>query len=279
MCSTEAFLDKWDIPLANLTAPSGDEQPPMCAEAESMDTVSPMDTLLDPYVVYGGGESISSTSPPVTLHQHSPDSPASEYDSPAMGMDAIMDASDVQRHNPVAGLQEASRTASTTCNKTNTRDEEEGSAHCNCDRRSPENKHASILLSETTELSRETQPTRGAKRKSPEDDEYVERPPKKIKCASKKTECASKKTKRAAKQRQPAKKFPCTRPGCEESFTRRGDLLRHQLGTKSCTTNGEAIPKRYFCGRCRMGFHRGDALARHVRSKMGCTKFLNGKRR
>lgn len=96
-----------------------------------MDTVSPMDTLLDPYVVYGGGESvchlfqssrtlallmqISSTSPPLTPHQHSPDSPASGYDSPARGMDAIMDASDVQRHNPVAGLQEASRTASTTC--------------------------------------------------------------------------------------------------------------------------------------------------------------------
>ncbi|EED82684.1 predicted protein [Postia placenta Mad-698-R] len=57
MCSTEAFLDKFDVSLASLTAPSGDEQPRMCAEAESMDTVSPMDTLLDPSVVYGGGES------------------------------------------------------------------------------------------------------------------------------------------------------------------------------------------------------------------------------
>ncbi|EED82719.1 predicted protein [Postia placenta Mad-698-R] len=283
MCSTDAFLDKFDISLASLTAASGDEQPRICAETGAMNTVSPMDTLLDPSVVYGGGESISSTSPPLTPHQHSPDSPASGYDSPAMVMGAIMDASDAQQHTPVAGLQ---GTASATCNKTNTKDEGEGSARRNCDHRSLEHKHGSISLSETTEsqcqdyrlVSQETQPTRGAKRKSLGDDEYVERPPKKIKCASKTTKCASKKTKRAPKQRQPAK-FPCARPGCNRSFTRPLDLLRHQLGTKSCTTNGEAIPKKYFCGRCHRGFHRRDALARHVGSKKGCTKFLNGKRR
>ncbi|KAF9806653.1 hypothetical protein IEO21_08608 [Rhodonia placenta] len=63
MCSTQAFLDKLDVPLASLMATSGDKQlvgiavdgscwkPGMlriCAETESMDTVSPMDTLLDP---------------------------------------------------------------------------------------------------------------------------------------------------------------------------------------------------------------------------------------
>ncbi|EED82693.1 predicted protein [Postia placenta Mad-698-R] len=197
MCSIEPFLDKLDVPLASLMATSGDEQPVgiavdescwkpgiirMCAEAESMDTVSPMDTLLDPSIAYWDNAS------------YSPASHASDCDSPVMGMDVAIDASDAHGILPWPGCKKlpAQPQRHSTNQTPETRKNQQllsllvkaTTAAClsyliplYCDARNQSTKisHQRMVI---PNLLRK-QATHGAKREPPEEDDYVERPPKK----------------------------------------------------------------------------------------------------
>ncbi|TFK74020.1 hypothetical protein BDN72DRAFT_121079 [Pluteus cervinus] len=59
--------------------------------------------------------------------------------------------------------------------------------------------------------------------------------------------------------------FPCTFPGCNDSFTRRGDLARHLKESKK-----HAAARVWHCPRCGKEFHRKDALKRHGEKRKPC---------
>ncbi|KAF9806664.1 hypothetical protein IEO21_08601 [Rhodonia placenta] len=71
------------------------------------------------------------------------------------------------------------------------------------------------------------------------------------------------------------KRYRCSHPMCDKSFTRSFDLRRHM---DICAgPGGEKAPAQHFCSSCGRGFNRKDALKRHCTERpAACTKYLRG---